>query len=67
MYSTGFKNKQSDTCQVNTPPSKSLASLGAQAACQSIEAHFAILTVHDNHTLGLFCHHKVIDVHELCT
>ena len=52
--------------QLCTPPSKSLASLGEQAACQSIDAQFGILTVHDNHTLGLFCHHKLIDVHELC-
>ena len=49
-----------------TPPSKSLASLGAQTACQSIDTHFGMLTVHDNHKLGLFCHHKLIDVHELC-
>ena len=49
-----------------TPPSKSLASLGAQAACQSFDTHFGILPVHDNHTLELFCHHKLIDVHELC-
>ena len=43
-----------------------MASLGAQAACQNIYTHFGILTVHDNHKLGLFCHHKLIDVHELC-
>ena len=49
-----------------TPPSKSLASLEAQAACQSIDTHFGILTAHDNHKLGLICHHKLIDVHELC-
>ena len=49
-----------------TPPSKSLASLGAQAACQSIDTHFGILTVHDNHKLGLFCHHKLMDVPQLC-
>ena len=49
-----------------TPPSKSLASLGPQAACQNIDTHFGIPTVHDNHKLGLFRHHKLIDVHELC-
>ena len=52
--------------QLYTPPSKSLASLGAQTARQSIDTHFGILTVHDNHKPGLFCHHKLIDVHELC-
>ena len=52
--------------RISTPPSKSLATLGAQAACQSIDKHFGILTVHDNHELGLFCHHKLIYVHELC-
>ena len=46
---------------IYTPPSKSLASLGAQAARQSIDTHFGILTVNDNHKLGLFCHHKLID------
>ena len=49
-----------------TPPSKSLASLEAQAACQSIDTDFGILTVHDNHKLGLFCHHKLMDILELC-
>ena len=49
-----------------TPPSKSLASFGAQAACKSICTHSGILTVHDNHKLGLSCRHKLIDVHELC-
>ena len=51
---------------INTPPSKSLASLGAQAACQSIDTHFGILTAHDNHKLGSLSHHKLIYVHELC-
>ena len=50
----------------NTPPSKSLASLGEQAACQSIDTHLGILIVHGNHKLGLFCHHKLIYIHELC-
>ena len=51
---------------VCTAPSKSLASFGAEAPCQSIDTHFGILTVHNNHKLGLFCHIKLIDVHELC-
>ena len=51
---------------IYTPPSKSLASLGAQAACHSIDTHIGILAVHDNHKLGLLSHHKLIDVHDLC-
>ena len=50
----------------NTPPSKSLASLAEQAACQNIDTHLGILIVHGNHKLGLFCHHKLIHIHELC-
>ena len=38
---------------LNTPPSKSLASLGAQAACRSIDTHFGILTVHDKIQTGI--------------
>ena len=43
-----------------------MASVGAQSACQSNDTQFGILTAHDNHKMGLFCHHKLIDVHELC-
>ena len=50
-------------CVKHTPLSKSLASVGAQAECQSIDTHFGILTAHDNHKMGLFCQHKLIDVH----
>ena len=63
-----YKQVYSDilfTQHMYTPPSKSLASLETQAACQSIDTHFGILTVHDNHKLELFCHHKLLDVHEL--
>ena len=55
-----------NTAIYSTLPSKSLASLWAQAACQTINTHFGILTLHGNHKLGLFSHHKLIDGHELC-
>ena len=38
---------------LDSPPSKSLASLGAHAACTSINTQFEAITIHDSHTTGI--------------
>ena len=53
-----------DDCYIHRPP-KVWHNLEHRRHAGVLISIFGILTVYDNHKLGLFCHHKLIDVHEL--